>query len=59
MEAGEPCRGCGQPLLDGMGDWPPLLRLTPEQRAEYDRADTTAGRAAAAWRYPGAAQPSH
>lgn len=22
MEAGEPCRGCGQPLLDGLGDWP-------------------------------------
>jgi hypothetical protein len=40
IEAGEPCRGCGQPLLDGMGDWPPLLKLTPEQRAEYDRADT-------------------
>jgi hypothetical protein len=40
MEAGEPCRGCGQPLLDGAGNWPPLLRLTLEQRAEYDRADT-------------------
>jgi hypothetical protein len=40
MEAGEPCRGCGQPLLDGAGDWPPLPQLTPEQRAEYDRADT-------------------
>jgi hypothetical protein len=40
IEAGEPCRGCGQPLLDAMGDWPPLLKLTPEQRAEHDRADT-------------------
>ena len=40
IEAGEPCRGCGQPLLDGLGGWPPLLKLTPEQRAEYDRADT-------------------
>jgi len=40
MEAGKPCRGCGQPLLDGAGDWPPLSQLTPEQRAEYDRADT-------------------
>lgn len=39
MEAGEPCRGCGQPLLDGAGDWPPLSQLTPEQRAEHDRAD--------------------
>lgn len=39
IEAGEPCRGCGQPLLDGMGGWPPLLKLIPEQRAEHDRAD--------------------
>lgn len=39
VEAGEPCRGCGQPLLDGLGDWPPLNRLTPQQRAEYDRAE--------------------
>jgi hypothetical protein len=31
--------GGGQPVLDGMGDWPPLLKLTQEQRAEYDRAD--------------------
>ena len=37
LEAGEPCRGCGQPLLDGLGGWPPLNQLTPEQRAEYDR----------------------
>jgi DNA repair exonuclease SbcCD ATPase subunit len=34
MEAGEPCRGCGQPLLDGAGDWLPLSQLTPEQRAK-------------------------
>jgi hypothetical protein len=40
MEAGEPCRGCGQPLLDGAGDWPPLPQLTTEQRAEYHRTDT-------------------
>jgi hypothetical protein len=40
IEAGEPCRGCGQPLLDGQGGWPPLLKLTPEQRAEYDQEDT-------------------
>lgn len=31
IEAGEPCRGCGQPLLDGMGGWPPLLKLTPDR----------------------------
>lgn len=41
LEAGELCRGCGQPLLDGLGGWYPLKlnQLTPEQRAEYDRAD--------------------
>ena len=39
VEAGEPCRGCGQPLLDGAGDWPLPFQLTPEQRAEYDRAE--------------------
>jgi hypothetical protein len=39
LEAGEPCRGCGQPLLDGLGSWPPLSRLTPGQQAEHDRMD--------------------
>jgi hypothetical protein len=39
IEAGEPCRGCGEPLVDGTGGWPPLLQLTPEQRAGYDQAD--------------------
>jgi hypothetical protein len=39
LEAGEPCRGCGQPLLDGLGDWPPLNQLTPEQRGDYEQAD--------------------
>jgi hypothetical protein len=39
LEAGEPCRGCGRPLLDGLGDWYPLNQLTPGQRAEYDQAD--------------------
>jgi hypothetical protein len=39
LEAGESCRGCGQPLLDGLGDWLPLNQLTPEQRAGYDRAE--------------------
>jgi hypothetical protein len=41
MEAGEHCRGCGQPFLDGLGDRPPLNQLTPEQRAEYEQADAT------------------
>jgi hypothetical protein len=39
LEAGEHCRGCGQPLRDGLGNWPPLLDLTPDQRAEYDRVE--------------------
>ena len=37
FEAGVPCRGCGEPWLDGLGGWPPLLDMTPEQRADYDR----------------------
>lgn len=40
LKAGEPCRGCGQPLLDGLGDWPALNQLTPAERAEYDRVQT-------------------
>lgn len=37
FEAGEPCRGCGEPLLDGLGrEFVPLLRETPEQRAERE-----------------------
>ncbi|QJS10799.1 hypothetical protein HKX69_15900 [Streptomyces argyrophyllae] len=34
--AGHPCRGCGEPILDGLGNRPPLLRMTSEERAEYD-----------------------
>ena len=39
FEAGVPCRGCGEPWLDGLGAWPTLLDMTPEQRIEYDRDD--------------------
>jgi hypothetical protein len=39
MEAGEPCRGCGEPLLDGLGNWPPLMQMTPAQQSEYEQAD--------------------
>jgi hypothetical protein len=39
IEGGESCRGCGQPLLDGLGSWYPLNKLTSDQRAEYERAD--------------------
>ena len=37
--AGAPCRGCGLPLTDGLGDWPPLRDMTPEQVAAKDAAD--------------------
>ncbi|MCP9207183.1 hypothetical protein [Streptomyces cucumeris] len=36
FEAGHPCRGCGEPILDGRGNQPPLLRMTPEEQAEHD-----------------------
>lgn len=39
FEAGVPCRGCGEPWLDGLGGWPPLLKMTPEQRADHDREE--------------------
>jgi hypothetical protein len=39
FEAGHPCRSCGEPILDGLGDRPPLLRMTPEERAEHDAAE--------------------
>jgi len=38
-EAGEPCRGCGLPMRDGLDSWFPLNSLTPDQRAEYDQAE--------------------
>lgn len=38
MEAGVPCRGCGQPIIDGLGDWPPLMKLTEQEKREYDAA---------------------
>lgn len=39
IEAGVNCRGCGQPLVDGLGGWPPLLMLTDEERPEYEAAE--------------------
>lgn len=39
--AGEPCRGCGEPLLDGLGDWPAPLHMTPAQRRNCDDADAS------------------
>jgi hypothetical protein len=39
LEAGEPCRGCGLPMIDGRGSWPALLKLSSRERAEYDAAE--------------------
>ena len=36
--ANEPCRGCGLPIIDNLGDWPGTMYLTPEERVEYDKA---------------------
>lgn len=37
--AGEPCRGCGLPVFDGLGSFPPLMHLSPDERTEYDAAE--------------------
>lgn len=37
--AGGPCRGCGLPVIDNLGDWPPTMHLTPEERPAYDAAE--------------------
>ncbi len=34
--AGDPCRGCGLPAIDNLGNWPGTMYLTPEQKIEYD-----------------------
>jgi hypothetical protein len=34
--AGEPCRGCGLPVIDNLGNWRGTMHLTPEQKVEYD-----------------------
>lgn len=37
--AGEPCRGCGLPVVDNLGDWGGTMHLTPDERVEYDAAE--------------------
>jgi hypothetical protein len=37
--AGEPCRGCGSPVIDELGSWPPPMRLTQNERQEHDLQD--------------------
>lgn len=36
--AGEPCRGCGLPVIDNRGSWPATMNLTADERIEYDAA---------------------
>nr|WP_134003116.1 hypothetical protein [Streptomyces sp. 846.5] len=36
--AGEPCRGCGEPMSDGLGNWWPTLKLSEPERREYEEA---------------------
>ena len=37
LEAGAPCRGCGLAIIDELGDCPPLMLLTDEERIERER----------------------
>lgn len=39
LRAGVPCRSCGMPVIDGLGSWPPLLKMDDQQRQEYEAAD--------------------
>lgn len=37
---GEPCRGCGLPVIDNLGDWPATMYLSPDERIEHDAEQT-------------------
>ena len=39
LEARVPCRSCGQPIVDGLGEWPPLMKLDDEQKRDYEAAE--------------------
>lgn len=32
-------RRCGMPVIDGLGSWPPLLKMDDQQRQEHEAAD--------------------
>ena len=36
--AGEPCRGCGEPMSDGLGNWWQTMKLSEPERREYEEA---------------------
>jgi hypothetical protein len=37
--AGEPCRGCGQPMSDRLGSWSPLMKTSEAEKQEYDKVE--------------------
>lgn len=37
--AGVPCRGCGLAIIDGLGDRPGLMKMTEDERAEYEASE--------------------
>jgi hypothetical protein len=39
LEAGVHCRGCGPPVIDGLGDLPPLQTMTDAEREAYEAAE--------------------
>ena len=39
LEAGVHCRGCGLPIIDGLGDEPPLMKMSGEEREAHDTAE--------------------
>ena len=39
LEARVPCHGCSQPIIDDLGQWPPLMKLDDEQKRDYEAAD--------------------
>lgn len=39
VKAGVACRGCDLPVNDGLGIRVPPIKMTPEERADYDAAD--------------------
>jgi hypothetical protein len=39
LEAGVHCRGCGLPIIDGLGDRPPLLNMTDAERADHEATE--------------------
>lgn len=38
-EAGEPCRGCGLPVIDGLDNWPGTSVMSEGERIEYDNVE--------------------